>query len=155
MSRFRTIILFTITLFFAILAIITEKIYFSDYEYHLRTRRFNKILAEKETIMETRLNGISDESHQDSDTEKNIFKIAEKNKITILEYFDDRLIYWSDNDFDVPESFIDTLFNKPLVFFQNGWFLSKTVMLDNKLIAGLLRIRTEYGFANDIIRNGF
>ena len=160
MNRFRKIILlFAVTLILAILAIVTENLYFSDYEYHLRTQRFNKILAEKEAIMESCLNRIetiiSNESHRSSDSEKRICEIAEKNNITILEYYNDSLVYWSNNNFDVPTHFIDTLYLKSLVFLQNGWFLPKTIKSDNKLIVGLLRIRTEHGFANDIIRNGF
>ena len=148
-------------LIMAVLAIITEKLFFSDYEYYLRTRYFNKMLAEKETIMESCLRNmemlLSNKAHHDhgSDSENTIFKIAEKNNIIIFEYYDDMLVYWSDDNFDVPLHFSDTLYNKPLVFLQNGWFLSKTVKLDNKSIVGLLRVRTEYGFANDIIHNGF
>ena len=33
------------------LAIVAESVYFSDFEYHFRARRFNKILHEKEKIM--------------------------------------------------------------------------------------------------------
>ena len=144
MSKLRKILfLFAVTLIMAVLAIITEKLYFSDYEYHFKTRYFNKILAGKEAIMESVLLGSGAE------------KIAQKNNITILEYFNDKLVYWSDNTFDVPQHFNDTLFNKPLVFIQNGWFLPKTVRSGNGLIVTLLRIKTDYGFANDIIRNGF
>ena len=38
---------------------------------------------------------------------------------------------------------------------QNGWFLPETVEAGNEKIIGLLRIRTDYGFENNIIRNGF
>ena len=160
MSRLRKIVLlFAVMLIMAVLAIITEKLYLSDYEYHFRTRYFNKILAEKEEIMESCLRNmemlISNRAHLGSDAENNIFKIAEKNNITILEYSNGRLVYWSDDNSDVPLHFNDTLYNKPLVFFQNGWFLPKTVKVGNDLIVGLLRVRTEYGFTNDIIRNGF
>ena len=160
MNRFRKIILlFVATLILAVLAIIAEKLYFGDYEYRLRTRHFNKTLAEKEAIMELCLSKMaaimSDAARRGSDAEKNIFEIAGKNNIAILEYSDDRLVYWSSNDFDVPLNFIDTLYNERLVFLQNGWFLSKTVEFDNELIVALLRLRTEYGFTNDIIRNGF
>ena len=160
MSKLRKILfLFAVTLIMAVLAIITDKLYFSDYEYHLRTRYFNKILAEKETIMESCLRNmemlISNRAHHGSDTEKNIFTVAEKNNIIILEYSDNKLVYWSDDNFDVPLYFNDTLYNKPLVFFQNGWFLPRTVKLGSDLIVGLLRVRTEYEFANDIIHSGF
>ena len=160
MNRFRRIILlFAVTLILAVLAVTTEKLYFNDYEYNLRTRYFNKIIVEKEAIMELCLSKMaaimSNALHHGSDIEKDIFELAEKNNITILEYFDDKLVYWSNNDFDVPQRFSDTLYNERLIFFQNGWFLSKTVKLDNELVVALLRIRTEFGFTNDIIRNGF
>ena len=41
-------------------------------------------------------------AHHGSISENNLFSMAEKNKITILEYFDKKLVLWSDNDFDVP-----------------------------------------------------
>ena len=160
MNRLRKIILlFAVTLILAFLAIITEKLYFSDYEYSLGTQHFNKILAEKEAIMNMSLQNMktlkSNELHRGSDAERKIFETAVKNGITILEYLGDSLVYWSDNSFEVPRSLVDTLPDKQLVFFQNGWFLVKTVELGDELIAGFLRIRTEYGFANNIIRNGF
>ena len=85
-----------------------------------------------------------------------IFTIAEQNEITILQYIDRKLIHWSDNDFDVPTLIQDdSLFSKPLIFLQNGWFLPQTIEAGNEKIVGLLRVRTDYGFENDIVRNGF
>ena len=45
--------------------------------------------------------------------------------ITLLEYVDKKLVHWSDNSFDVPLIHDDSLFAKPLVFIQNGWFITK------------------------------
>ena len=160
MNNLRKIIIsFAVTSVMIVFAVITEKLYFSDYEYHLKTRFFNKTLAEKEAIMESCLADmeqiISDTLHIDSDFEKNIFETAEKNNITILKYLDERLVFWSNADFDVPRFLIDSLYNRSPIFFQNGWFLSKTIQSDNEVIVALLRIRTEHGFTNDIIQNGF
>jgi two-component system, NtrC family, nitrogen regulation sensor histidine kinase NtrY len=160
MNGLRNIIfLFVTTLVFLILSVVAEKLYFSDFEYHFRTRAFNRILAEKETIMEACLNDmkpvLAKDDHHGSVSENNIFQIAEENNITILEYLDNKLFYWSDNEFDVPPLLEDTLYNKPLIFLQNGWFLSKTIKAGNEILIGLLRIRTDYGFTNDIIKNGF
>jgi two-component system, NtrC family, nitrogen regulation sensor histidine kinase NtrY len=138
---------------------ISESIYFSDVEYRFRTKKFNRILGEKERIMEECLNDmkpiLAREDHHGSMTENNLFFVAEQNKITILEYIDNKLVYWSDNDFDVPQFINDSIFSRNLVFFQNGWFLPKTIKAGNEIIVGLLRIRTEYGFENDIIKSGF
>ena len=88
-------------------------------------------------------------------TEKEVFRIAEENDITILEYLDGRLHYWSDNDFDVSAEVGDSSYALPFMFIQNGWFVPRTMKASNQLIVALLRVRTEYGFENDIIRNGF
>jgi hypothetical protein len=125
------------------MAIAAESVYFSDFEYRFRTRMFNKTLSAKEKIMEDCLNAmkpiLASEDHHGSVSENNLFSIAEQNKITILEYIDNKLVYWSDNGFDVPLSLVDTLYNKPLVFLQNGWFIPKTIQAGNEKIVGLLR----------------
>jgi len=137
----------------------SEYLYFSDFEYRYRTRLFNKVLIEKEQILEDCLNGmrpiLAHEDHHGSLPEKNLFAVAEKNKITILEYLDNKLNFWSDNGFNVPSVLDDTTFNKPLVFLQNGWFLARTTEAVNERIVGLLRLRTDYSFKNDIISSGF
>ncbi len=140
-------------------AFISESIYFSDFEYRFRTRKFNRILVEKERIMEQCLNNmkpiLAREYHHGSLTENNLFSLADKNRITVLEYIDNKLVYWSDNEFDVPQFINDSIFGRNLIFFQNGWFLPRTIRAGNEKIVGLLRIRTEYNFENDIIKSGF
>jgi two-component system, NtrC family, nitrogen regulation sensor histidine kinase NtrY len=141
------------------MAFLAESVYFSDFEFRFRTKMFNKTLAAKEKIMEDCLNSmkpiLASEDHHGSISENNLFSIAEENNITILEYIDNKLVYWSDNGFDVPQFLEDTLYKKPLVFLQNGWFVTKTVQAGNEKIIGLLRLRTEYSFQNDIIKIGF
>jgi len=148
-----------LTLFLFLSAIISETIYFGNFEYRFRTRRFNRILVEKERIMEQCLNEMKPilamEDHHGSMTENDIFTLAEQNKITILEYLDNKLNYWSDNDFEVPPFINDTIFDRNLIFFQNGWFLPKVIKAGSEKIVGLLRIRTEYSFENNIIKSGF
>jgi len=140
-------------------AIASESIYLGEFEYRFRTNRFNRILKEKERIMENCLNGMKPilakgEKHG-STSENKLFSIAESNNITILEYIGNKLIYWSDTGFDVPRILVDSLYKKPLIFVQNGWFLTRSVHAGDEIIVGLMRIRSDYGFENDIIRNGF
>lgn len=140
-------------------ALAAELIYLGDFEYRFRTKRFNRVLKEKEKIMENCLNGMKPilakgETHG-SAAENSIFSTANQNNITILEYIEDRLVSWSDTDFDVPRTLADSIYEKPFVFFQNGWFLTKSVQAGSEFIVGLLRIRSDYGMENDIIRNGF
>ncbi|NMC38014.1 MAG: HAMP domain-containing protein [Bacteroidales bacterium] len=142
-----------------IVSIAVESVYFSDFEYWLRTKRFNKVLREKEKVMDECLNGMEPilargEGHGSS-AENRLFSLAEKNRITLLEYIGDKLIYWSDNDFDVPVFLPDSAFSHPLIFVQNGWFLTRSIQAGNERIVGLLRLSNDYGFENDIIKNGF
>jgi two-component system nitrogen regulation sensor histidine kinase NtrY len=157
-NRYR-IFLIILTVVMVLMALSAESLFFSDFEYRFRTRIFNKTLSAKEKILEDCLNAmkpiLASKDHHGSVSENNLFTIAEKNEITILEYFDNKLVYWSDNGFDVPPALNDSLYAKPLIFLQNGWFLPKTVQAGNEKIVGLLRVHTDYGFENDIIKSGF
>src|ERR1035437_1775986 len=153
------LLLITSAIILFLLAIVAESVYFSDFEYRFRTRMLNRILCEKERVMENCLDKmkpvLAHGEHHGSISETDLFTLAEQNKITILEYIDNKLVYWSDNEFDVPPFLVDTLLNKPLVFLQNGWFLSRSIQAGNEQILGLLRLRTDYGFENGIIKNRF
>ena len=50
-KRFK-IVLVILILVLGGLAIITESVYFSDFEYLYRTKKFNRILAGKEQVLE-------------------------------------------------------------------------------------------------------
>lgn len=158
-ARRYPILLSILTVALIILALAAESVYFSDFEYRFRTKMFNKILVAKETIMEDCLNAmkpiLAKENHHGSVLENNVYSTAERNHISILEYLDNRLNYWSDNDFDVPRVLNDSVFSKQLVFLQNGWFLTKTIQAGNEKIVGLLRLHTDYSFENNIIKSGF
>jgi signal transduction histidine kinase len=153
------IFLSILTVVLVLLALAAESVYFSDFEYRFRTKMFNKTLVEKETIMDDCLNTIkpilANVNYQGTVSENNLFSIADQNRISILEFIDNKLVYWSDNGFDVPPVYIDSLYNKPLVFLQNGWFLTKTIQSRNEKIVALLRLHTDYGFRNNIIKSGF
>ncbi len=157
-KRFR-ILLVILAVVLVMMAVVAESVYFSDFEYRFRTRMFNKTLNEKEKILDECLEGmkpvLAKDSHHGLLPENSLYSLAEKNNITILEFFDGNLVFWTDNDFNVPPFLIDTLFTRPLIFLQNGWFMSKTVSEGNEKLIGLMRIRTEYSFENDIIKSGF
>jgi two-component system, NtrC family, nitrogen regulation sensor histidine kinase NtrY len=153
------VFLFILSAVLILLALVAESVYFSDFEYRFRTKKFNKILVSKENTLEDCLNSmkpiLAKANHHGSISENNLFSVAEKNKISILEYFDNKLAYWSDNEFDVPSEYIDSLYSSPLVFLQNGWFLTKTIEAGNERVIGLLRLHTDYSLENNIIKSGF
>jgi hypothetical protein len=120
-----------LTVVLLLLAIGAELMYLGNFEYKYRTRRFNRVLREKEKILQDCINGMKPilaggESHS-SISESNLYAIAEQNNIDVLEYLDNKLLYWSGNDFDVPSVLNDSLYSSNLVFIQNGWFMPKTI----------------------------
>jgi len=153
------IFLLTLTVVLILLALAAESVYFSDFEYRYRTKKFNKTLVAEETIMDDILNSVkpvlANVKHQGLITDNKLYSIAEQNQISILEYIDKKLVYWSDNEFEVPTVFIDSLYANPFVFFQNGWFLTKSIQSRNEKIIALLRLHTDYGFENNNIKSGF
>ncbi|MBN1108246.1 MAG: HAMP domain-containing protein, partial [Bacteroidales bacterium] len=156
-TRVRLIIIIPALLL--LLAMVSESLYFSDLEYRYKTARFNRILHQKEKRMEDCLKSLkpltASGNLNDTVSENSLFSIARRNDITVLQYLDNKLVYWSDNDFDVPMFFDDSLYARPIIFLQNGWFLPMTIRSGNEALTGLLRVRTDYGFENEIIRSGF
>jgi len=124
------VLIVAVTILLVLLSIAAESAYFSGFEYRYRTRRFNKILHKKEKIIEECLKGIrlalESSTNEPAPTrgEEKLFKIAAKNGITILEYVNDRLVYWSDNEFNVPGIINTGFYDNSLISIQNGWFLS-------------------------------
>jgi two-component system, NtrC family, nitrogen regulation sensor histidine kinase NtrY len=157
-SRYRIFLIILAVVMF-LLALAAESLFFSDFEYRFRTKMFNKTLIAKERILEECISAMkpimANNHHHGSVIENNLFTIAEQNEITILEYLDKKLINWSDNGFSVPKILNDSVFAKPLIFLQNGWFMPKTIQTRNEKIVGLLRVHTDYSFENDIIKSGF
>jgi two-component system, NtrC family, nitrogen regulation sensor histidine kinase NtrY len=151
--------LIILTVVAVLLALIAESVYFSDFEYRIRTKKFNRILAEKETVTENCLTSLKLNLDKGEDigtiTRSELFSVMESHGITLLDYVDKKLVHWSDNSFNVPSDYDDSLFVKPLVFIQNGWFITKSVQSGSEKIIALLRIRNDFGFENDLVRNGF
>ena len=157
-KKYRLILIF-LTLLIFILSIIAESMYFGDIEYFIRTKRFVRILTGKELIAEDCLTKISAVAEMNINPESNsgvdFLSLARDEGISLFRYNNGKLAYWSDNSFDVPSDFEDSLFIKPIVFIQNGWFVPKVLELgDNDFIA-LIKIRSDYSLENDLIINGF
>ena len=152
-------ILSAILIFLIIAGFFAESVYYGNYEYRLRTRRFNRILRAKEKVMDQCIEEMKNASDSIESLNNayigSVSRLAGKNQITLLVYENDRLSFWSDNGFDVPEVWDERIFEQNPGYIQNGWFLIRQVNKDTRKIVGLIRLITDYGIENDIIRNGF
>jgi two-component system, NtrC family, nitrogen regulation sensor histidine kinase NtrY len=153
------LLLIILTVIMAGLAIGTESLYFGDYEYLIRTKRFIRILTAKERIAENCLvrfqSLVQTDVNPEDEKSNNLFSTAKNEGIALFQYNNNRLISWSDNGFDMPPIYDDSLFIQSLVFIQNGWFVTKKLQSGDNIYIALIRIRSDYGLENDLIKNGF
>jgi signal transduction histidine kinase len=144
---------------FILASIIAGTVYSGDLEYRVRTKKFNRVLAEKEKLTAECLSSlriILENGHDSGSVAKaDLFRIAAEEGITFLEYVDDKLVHWSDNSFDIPVVYDDSLFSKRLLFIHNGWFITKSLQAGNEKMIALLRIRNDFTFENDLVKSGF
>jgi two-component system, NtrC family, nitrogen regulation sensor histidine kinase NtrY len=153
------VILTALTGVFILASVIAGSVYSGDLEYRLRTKKFNRILSGMEKLTGDCLNSLKIRFESGIDTgsvfRTDLFRSAGEKGITFLDYFDNKLVYWSDNSFDIPLVYDDSLFTKKLLFIHNGWFISKSLQVGNEKFIAMLRIRNDYGFENDIVKSGF
>jgi two-component system, NtrC family, nitrogen regulation sensor histidine kinase NtrY len=152
-------VLAALTAVFILASVIAGLVYSGDLEYRHRTKKFNRILAEREKLTEDCLNELRTRFESGIDTgsvfRSDLFLVAGEEGITFLDYLDNKLVYWSDNSFDIPVVYYDTLFAKKLLFIHNGWFITKSLQVGDENFIALLRIRNDFGFENDIVKSGF
>jgi two-component system nitrogen regulation sensor histidine kinase NtrY len=153
------LLLAVLTAMFILASIIAGSVYSGDLEYRVRTKKFNRILTEKEKLTAECLGSLRNilENGPDSASvsKADLFRIAGEEGITFLEYVDNKLVHWSDNSFDIPDVYSDSLFSKQLLFIHNGWFITKSLQSGNEKIIALLRIRNDFSFENDLVKSGF
>lgn len=148
-----------IIILLVIAGFIAESVYYGNYEYRLRTGRFNRMLNAREKVLNECIEEIKTAFESDENIKKTSLyrasRLAVRNNITLLAYEDDTLSYWSDNGFDVPEKWDEKIFAENPGYISNGWFLIRKADRGTLKIAGLIRLMTDYGIENDIIENGF
>lgn len=157
--RRKILITASMLLVFIAMALFAGYLYNSPFEHKFRTKRFNRILERKEYLTGKCLLDLKERLEKggsiDQESGSRIFKVINREGITILEYLDRKLAYWSDNSFEVPVVYSDTLFSKQFIFIHNGWFLTHRIRSGRETWIALLRVRSEYGFENKLVSNGF
>ncbi|MBP5474346.1 MAG: hypothetical protein J6X92_06295, partial [Bacteroidales bacterium] len=99
---------------------------------------------------------LQDGTLQWSDFGSKQIKSLSKNNISVFAYDEgNRLMYWSDNSFEIPTTYDKSFFDQPIVFIQNGWFIPYVVETYKGTVASLMRLTTSYDIENNIIRSGF
>ncbi|MFZ0472703.1 MAG: hypothetical protein WAL94_08815, partial [Bacteroidales bacterium] len=99
-------IVFIAALVAAALAVSSDYLYFSNFEWRYRTARLDKKLIEKEQKAERLLMGMESQLKESSDPSlffhNSTGSDALKDGIALLVYKENRIAYWSDNSIAFP-----------------------------------------------------
>lgn len=152
-------IIFIATLLVAVLAVISDYVYFSNLEWKYRARRLDRQLIEKETKSAKLLDDLEKRLAGGADPAVMFHETAARNAlaegIVLLIYKDNNIAYWSDNSIAFPlvaEASFET--HKP-VFLSNGWFIPVHRELGRFKMLALIKIYRQYPIDNNLLREGF
>lgn len=141
------------------LAVVADRVYFSDLEWKVRTSHLDGRLAEMERQAEELLEkteetvtGSGDASvmfHNSTGSE------AGEAGIILLIYEKGRIVYWSDNSIAFPVVYEEHFSEHKPVFFSNKWFIPVHRTFSDFQALALIKVYRQYPIVNDLLRSGF
>jgi hypothetical protein len=159
LKNIRTV--FIATLVVAVLAVISDHLYFSNLEWKYRTVRLDRKLIEKETKAARLLEDIENRLARGVDPSAMFHETAPRDAlaegIVLLIYRNNTIAYWSDNSIAFPLNLnADARFNthKP-VFLSNGWFIPVQREIPGFKMLALIKIYRQFPIDNNLLREGF
>jgi signal transduction histidine kinase len=111
--------------------------------------RIQRILRHKYELLDRLVNEVrSDHATEDGRT-------ADRNGIILLQYYRDSLVFWSGNT--ISSLAMDTLWDdtSTFAFISNAWYIIKHYPQKDSSLIGLLKIKDEYPYQNEFLKNGF
>ena len=127
--------------------------------HHRITRNFEKALHDKESIADQYIYNLENEIlNNDFDStfyNEDQISLLNENGIVLLIYQNERLTYWSNNSIPVFDYYKSNEFSNNFEFHGNGWHEVRTRTFSNFILIGLIKIKNEYDFENEYLRNEF
>ncbi len=137
-----------------VLAIISDFISESELKYRFEARSFeNKLhhawkegrdcmayLADNDTMFS---NYIDAESRIKGET------------FSLFRYTNGKLSAWTDNSYDLPDSFTESMFRDNLLYLSNRWVIAHKLKKDDDIYICLIDLYRDYSLQNEYLQNGF
>ena len=143
----------------AALAAGADLLYFSGFEWRLRTERVDARIAslEKEagTLLARAEAAVSESGDPAALFRNPLGKEALGKGIILLAYKDGRAVYWSDNSIAFPVIYEQGFKDHKPVFYSNGWFVPMHREFPGYQLLALIKIYRQYPIVNNILRSGF
>jgi two-component system, NtrC family, nitrogen regulation sensor histidine kinase NtrY len=157
-SRYRFFVLFFFSLIIAFLvekradnwqpgAISVEKIQSAIWQKEAKT---DALIDEIERLISE--NGPEEFIRKYSQT---YFKLANSKGISFVVYENNKLLYWSNNSIIINPFYPASTFKGNIVHSPNSWHIVKTKEFGERVIIGLIKVRTDYVFENAFLKNKF
>ncbi len=148
-------------LFLYLTAILTGEI--SPFEFSGRSvaQEFQAVLHDKEIGLHDLMEELKDNYVRESDYRSYWKYFNEKAMLAgtegtiICVYIDDTLTYWSDNSIQLEPVYQDSIFEKPVAFYNNAWYERKILEDGSARFIGLILIKKEYEYENMYLENDF
>lgn len=161
LSKFKLPIIYLVgTIIMVLTGFLVENSVLKSVNYERKTEKFEKILHKKENLLKSIVRKIEERS----DTVKNeryfmdrpgAVERLKREGLAILIYKNDTLIDWTDNTFPVPQLFVDTIFQKGLIYQGNAWFRPMIFDTEDPKVIGLITLKHEYPYENKFLKNHY
>jgi signal transduction histidine kinase len=143
----------------AALAAGADLLYFSGFEWRLRTERVDSRIASLEkdaaSLLARAEAAVSENGDPAALFRNPMGKEALENGIILLAYKDGRAVYWSDNSIAFPVIYEQGFTDHKPVFYSNGWFVPMHREFPGYQLLALIKIYRQYPIVNNILRSGF
>ena len=143
------------------LAIVLSIIYKSGENLNKQLQAFQNSLHQKERDVNALLENISHKNLSDFLVrnsffyDKSLISFCQKKDIIIAVYYNDTLIFWSDNVIPLIEISDDAQNSEGIKHFSNGWFELLRTEKDQFVYLGLIKIKNDYKYQNEYLVNEF
>jgi len=143
----------------AALAVVADRVYFSDLEWKVRTSHLDRQLSDMERQAEELLKTIEDSVARSGDVSvmfhNSTGSEAGEAGIILLVYEKGRIAYWSDNSIAFPAVYEEHFSAHKPVFFSNKWFIPVHRSFSDYQALALIKVYRQYPITNDLLRSGF
>ena len=143
----------------AVLAMIADRLYFSNLEWKYRTSRLNNELIKREKEADVMLkemeSGLASGENSYFRDHNKVRISSSENDIILLIYTDTVISYWSDNSVTFPEKYFSNYQTHDPVFISNGWFIPIHRKYNNHDLVALIGVYREYPIENNLLKAGF
>lgn len=143
------------------LALLLEKGILFRSQSYVNTKKIESVLKTKQIKLDNKISEVQ-QIIQESDP-RNLFQsnpglwenLAVNEGLVIMVYHNNILEFWSDHSPPLTNLFSDNDLRKKIIKLDNAWYICRNVSFKDYNIVGLIRLKNNYSYENDYLKNRF